>query len=391
MPRPRPLHLLAVTALALAALAVRVVWIPVGRHVFDGHEADYLSAFLGASWTGSTRLYPLLAGLYALLGRAWAEPWLLLGVNVVAGVATVLLVGRWIGRRYGRREGWLAAALLAASPVHAFWSTSAYNVAIPHVLLAAGLALGGWRGAGAYALACTTRIELALLAPAIALLGERKVAVGAVGAAVAWPLLEHTATFHPPSLVWSGNAWRTAYAGPLGEPLGLVLVALAITRRSWPLALAALWTHLTAAAFDDYGYRHALFAGTCLAALVATGEGRHTQPATPALALLALGTSRVARDYYLPMEDFTASLPELGEPPACTEILDDPLHADSHWAHRLSPPAGRICWGEERIHRAWTSRGLQDRALRMHTLYDLEPIGVLQLPGGPRLVYEVRW
>ncbi len=391
MPRPTPRRLLAVGALVLAAVGVRAVWIPLDRHVFDGHEADYLSAFLGAPWTGSTRLYPLLAGFYGLLGKIWADPRFLLGVNIAAGIATVLAIGLWIGRRHGPRAGWWVATLLAFSPVHAFWSTSAYNVAIPHALLAVALALGSWGGAVFYALACAVRLELALLAPAIALLGDRRVAIGALGAAVAWPLLEHTAQLHPAALVWPANVPMTQYLGPLGEPLGLLLAALAINRRSWPLAVAAVWTHLTSAAFDDYGYRHALFGGTCLAALVATGTGWRRWLPIPAFALLALGTSLVARDYYLPMDAFVATLPDLGEPPPCTEILDDPLHRDSHWAHRRNPPAGLVCWGEERIHRAWTSRGLQDRTQRMHSLYELQPIGILEKPGGPRLVYEVRW
>ena len=52
-------------------------------------------------------------------------------------------------------------------------------------------------------------------------------------------------------------------------------------------------------------------------------------------------------------------------------------------------PDQRLCWGEEAIHRAWTSRGLQDRALRMRRLYAPTPVGLLRLPGGPRLIHEL--
>lgn len=390
--RPPPARtLLAGATLAAAALAVRTLWLPLGRHTFDGHEADYLSAFLGAPWSGSTRLYPLLAGLYTALGALGDDPRLLLGLNLAAGVATVLAAGIWVRRTWGDRAALVTAAALALSPAHVFWSASAYNVAIPQALLVMGLAVGGWGGAVLYALACANRIELALLAPVIFLLGERRVALGALGATAAWPLLAHTASFHPPERVWSANLGLTGLLGPLGEPLGLVLVGLALGRRSWRLVLAALWVHATSAAFDDYGYRHGLFGGLCLAAAIATGLGWRRWLALPALGLLALGMADLADRFYLPSADFRASLPTLGPPPDCYEILDDPLADNSHWALRRTPPAGTLCWGEERIHRAWTSRGLHARALRMHALYHLAPLGVLELPGGPRLVYEVRW
>jgi hypothetical protein len=377
--------------LACAALAVRTLWLPLGRHAFDGHEADYLSAFLGATWTGSTRLYPLLAGAYALLGRVWAHPGVLLGINLLAGVATVLAGAWWVRSRWGDRAGAAAGLALVLSPAHVFWSASAYNVAIPQALVVAGLAWGGWGGAVLYALACANRIELVLLAPALVLLRERRVALGAIGALAALPLLEHTAQFHPPERVWSANLQMMALLGPLGEPVGLVLVALATTRRSWRLVLAALWVHVSSSAFDDYGYRHALFGGMCLAAAVSVGQGWRRWLVLPALGWLAWGTQDMAARFYLPLETFSASLADLGPPPECTEIMDDPLASNSHWNWRRNPPAGTLCWGEERIHRAWTSRSLHARALRMHTLYDLEPLGILRLPGGPRLVYEVRW
>jgi hypothetical protein len=282
-------------------------------------------------------------------------------------------------------------AALALSPVHVFWSASAYNVAIPQALVVGGLALGRWRGAACFAVACALRLELVLLAPAFVLLGRPRVALGALGALTAWPLLEHTAALHPAGRVWWPNLRLTAFLGPLGEPLGLVLVALALTRRSGRLVLAALWVHGTAAAFDDYGYRHALFGGLCLAAAICTGTGWRRWLVLPALAWLAWGTHDVATRYYLPQEAFDASLPALPPPPECHELMDDPLVETSHWQVRRSPPTGLSCWGEERIHRAWTSRSLHARALRMHALYELEPLGVLQLPGGPRLVYGIRW
>ncbi len=377
--------------LALTALAVRVLWLPLERHVFDGHEADYLAAFQGTDWTASTRLYPLLAGAYEVLGHLWGDPRLLLAVNQAAGVMTVVAAAAWARKRWGDRSGVAVGLALALSPVHVFWSASAYNVAIPQALVVGGLALGGWRGAACFGLASAMRLELALLAPALALLGRPKVALGALGALPALPLLEHTAALVPAHQVWWPNLRLTLFLGPLGEPLGLILVALSLTRRSWRLLLAALWVHATAAAFDDYGYRHGLFGGLCLVAACCVGTGWRRWLTLPVLLILAWGTQDIATKYYLPQEDFDATLPELPPPPACEEMMDDPLVENSHWRTRRSPPTGLSCWGEERIHRAWTSRGLHARSARMHALYDLEPVGLLRLPGGPRLIYAVRW
>jgi len=106
--------------LAAIAWAVRTLWLPLDRHVFDGHEADYLAAFQGAEWTGSTRLYPLLAGAYGLLGRVSDEPALLLGVNLAAGVITVLAAAWWARGRWGARAGVALGLALAVSPAHVF-------------------------------------------------------------------------------------------------------------------------------------------------------------------------------------------------------------------------------------------------------------------------------
>ncbi len=391
MIRPAPRTVAAGLALAAGAMAVRGAWLPLERHVFDGHEADYLAAFQGAAWSGSTRLYPVLAGAYAALGQLSSDPRLLLAVNLLAGALTAVAGAAWARRRWSPRAGWVLGALLALSPAHVFWSASAYNVAIPQGLVVLGLALGGWRGAVAFALACTMRLELALVAPALALLGAPRVAVGALGAGLAWPLLDHTAALHPWHRVWAPNLQLTAYLGPLGTAWGLPLIALACTRRSWRLVAAALWVHLTACAFDDYGFRHALFGGFALAAVVAVATGWRAWLAVPALVLLGLGTHDVAERYYLPQAAWEAEVPQLPAPPPCHEVLDDPLSPATHWSARRSPPDGPACWGEERIHRAWTSRALHARALRMHRLYDLEPIGVLRLPGGSRLVYGVGW
>ena len=381
-------ELAPVAVIAALAMLTRL-GLPLHRHRFDGHEADYLRVFLGEDLDASTRLYPILAGFYGLLGLISEDPRALVAVNLLAGLLTVGLVGVAVGRRFGRVEGLAAAALLALSPTHAFWAASAYNVAIPHLLLAGALAAPRWWGIPLYAAACTTRVELALLAPAMALWNPRLLP-GALGAAACWPLLETAPAMRPLMLVLPVNLRLTELMGPLGSLAGLVLVAAAAQRRSLRLLLAAAWVHGVGATFDDYGSRHALLGTLFLAAALAVAPGWRRWLLAPALALSLWGSWELRQDYYAPVATYRATLPEtLEPPPPCTELMDDPLMEASHWNYRDAWPED-ACWGEEAIHHAWTSRGLQDRALRMRVAYDPELIGVLDLPGGPRAMYRIR-
>ena len=368
---------------AVAATLARGVWLPLERHRFDGHEADYLAAFQGAVLEPSTRHMPLLAGAYRALGRLTDAPEALLAVNVLAGVVTVVA-----GATLARREGRLGTGLLLAlGPTLVFWSASAYHVALPLAFAVAGAAVGGWGGAVLYAIACANRLELALLAPAIVALGGWRPALGAIGAVAGWPLLDSAPALVPVSLTLPANLQLPDFLGALGEPLGLLVVALAVRRRTLPLLGAAVWVHLVGSCFDDYGTRHGLLGAVCLAVLV--GSSGRWWAVVAGIAWSAWRTSIVATWFYAPQPVFDATVPSLGPPPACTEVLDDPLAEASHWGVRDAWPEGTVCWGEERIHRAWTSRALQDRALRMHRLYAPEPLGVLRLESGPRIVYEV--
>jgi hypothetical protein len=376
------------------ALVLRTCGIPLWRHRFDGHELDYLAAFQGEPWSASTRVYPLLAGLYQALGRVFSDPRLLVGINVLAGLVTVLAGGFWAKRRWGAGVGWMLAALLALSPTHVFWSSSIYNVALPQAFLVCGIALGGWRGMMCFAIACSLRMELALLFPVVWLLSDWRVGVGALSAGLCWPLLQTAPQVLAPTEALSVNLWLPDLLGPLGSPFGLLLVALALQRHNFTLALAALWVHFIGAAFDDYGTRHALLGGLCLIALLATTTGWRRVLPLLAGALFCTHLADLHTTYHMTPAQFAEGLPDLPHhnalPKDCTEVLDDPLSASSHWQFRKAWPPGRLCWGEERIHRAWTSRGLQDRRLRMHRTYDLTPAFVLDLPSGPRLYYDWR-
>lgn len=374
------------------ALILRTCGIPLWRHRFDGHELDYLAAFHGQDWLASTRVYPLLAGLYQAIGTVVSDSRALIGINVLAGLVTVVAGGVWAKKRWGPTAGWMLAVLLALSPTHVFWSTSIYNVALPQALLVCALMLGRWRGSLCFAMACCLRMELALLLPVLWLLSDWRVSLGALAAGLCWPLLTTAPHVTPPIEALSVNLWIPEFLGPLGSTLGILLVLLALQRHNITLVLAALWVHFVGAAFDDYGTRHALLGGLCLMALLATTTGWRRVLPLLAGTLFCAHLAKLHTTYHMTPAQFAADLPDLPHhttlPKDCIEVLDDPLAAASHWRLRKAWPAGRLCWGEERIHRAWTSRGLQDRRLRMHRTYDLNPAFVLDLPSGPRLYYD---
>lgn len=373
------------------ALWVRVGWLPVERHRFDGHEKELLAAFGGGEVVLSTRVQPLWAALAASLGRLSQDPHLLLAVSVLGGVVCVGAAGLWARRRWGPTAGFWTAVLVALTPAQVFWSATAYPVILPQAFLLGGLAIGGWRGGLFYGAACALRPELVGVAPALALLGERRLVPGVLGAAAIYPMWGTGPALRSPLLTLPVNLPLVDFLGPLAAGAAPLLLLLAIKGDRWRLLAAALWVHLWGSVFDDYGTRHALFGGVCLAVLLARANGWRRVLTVAGGALLLWGTADVAHWYYADAEQFAATLSESGAPPAdCLEVLDDPLAEGSHWNLRGHWPAERTCWGEEHIHRAWTSRSLQDRALRMRRTYHPMPVGRVDLPGGPRKIYEIR-
>jgi len=126
--------------------------------------------------------------------------------------------------------------------------------------------------------------------------------------------------------------------------------------------------------------------------LATTTGWRKTLPLFAA-SLLLFELTQLHSRYRMSEKDFVSQLPNVPEksavPSGCMEIHDDPQHGDSHWAHRKDWPKGCVLWVETRSHTGWTSRGLQDRRLRMHRTYTLTPSFTIQHPGGMRLYYEV--
>ena len=105
--RVKPFHTSHALALFLAALVVRLGWMPTwSRLVFEGHESLYRDAFLGESVRASTQAYPVLTGIYAILGEFSQDPRALVVFSAVVGALGV--VGAAVGGAVDppRRRGW---------------------------------------------------------------------------------------------------------------------------------------------------------------------------------------------------------------------------------------------------------------------------------------------
>ncbi len=419
------------------ALIVRTVWIPIGDHRFDGHEAEYLDLLTGARelTRGGPLLVPAMQWTAWGLGKVTSWSGALTGLALGCGL---LSIGAWTGtlaRLTSPRVGHLAGLVLALWGNHAFWSSSAYNVIHPQALGAValwGLAVlirggppraAGALAGGAAALAVAFRLELILLAPlGVAWLALHRpprwrrwlppLVVGAAVGAAALGLVLYPGEV-PGSgergLSWIANRGLFAYFGPFHSlPSWLLVLGLgAVAARRWPktlvpLLLLAPLVHVVGATFDDYGFRHTLTALPVLAAAVGTLPfvmARAWPVAVGGVVLvLALHTQDVADRYYASEEDFAASLdPDLPEwtldaVDHCALICEDgrvrpEAEQRSHFnlldpaeAEALRAEQGCLFWLVGFQEHRWSSRAVRDRLLRIQHLYEFHPRAVVKDP-----------
>jgi hypothetical protein len=341
---------------------------------FVGHEDLLLRAFSGDAPDPSSQAWPLAIALAQGLGLLTHDPRALLVVSVVSGALAAVGVAAWTGRHFGRVAGLWAGVLVALLAEHAAWSTSAYPVMPAHALLVGAFVVRSrWGAALLIGLACSLRPDLA----PVALLRGLPGLVG-LPVAAAWVLLLPTPSLTSPLQALSVNWPMVRYLGPPVLALGVLGLG---DRRAWGLLGAALLVHVAGSGFADYGARHALLGGVVMCALVGVAADRWGHIVGLAVALgLASDTASVARVWHHPVVPAAATL-DLGPPPPdCVEVTEEPPIPGQplpsylqHWRGELV--ADCVMWGEEDQHSAWTSRGLRDRALRMRTLYQLEPLG----------------
>jgi len=301
--------------LFLFAIGVRLFWMPAwDGHVFDGHEAEYWDLFRGerSPSRGGTVMVPAMQWFWWLVGHiAPPSERFVVALMSVVGAASIGLSAGAMGRLGGRGAGWITAALLVLHSGHAAWSSSAYNVILPHffssmALYGAATAIHRREGPGLWAWVVVSSLVLTVSLR----MDSGTVAVGVVALVVAvrpdgasvldrlkqwlipgvvcvvvaglcvWPMLwpgalpgagervlsfglnvDHLAPYHP------FDGWA---------PLVLLAAAVVVAFRRHPGATGALliWLvshHLLLATFDDVAERHALVVAPAIAGLAALG------------------------------------------------------------------------------------------------------------------------
>ncbi len=352
------------------ALLVRLVGVPsLARHRFDGHEAEFYDLFIGARAInrGGTVLYPAMQWMWAGLGSVLPhQPWVPVVLMSMVGSASVVVcadLARLLLRDPARpSRGLLAAALAGAvvglHPVHAAWSSSAYNVSLPFFFASCVLWVGAqvgrsrqpslWvatAGAAAWALVVSTRLDAALVGLPAALLAvclspenvrwrealRRRWSLAlplvlglGLGIAAAMPLL------YPGEIPGAGERelafWVHAPMlghylpfGPAGLWMALLALCAVVALRDDAILVAILvlgiaTNHLIMSSFDDLGDRHLLLAvplGAVLVALAAAGGPRVDRRrvlglAAPPLLVLLFGLVGLSGRFYAEEEAFVA-------------------------------------------------------------------------------------
>jgi hypothetical protein len=346
-------------AIALLAALVRLVVIPVSRHIFDGHEAEYLSIYRGELELsqGGTMLYPAMQWLYAAAGQIMSSDWGLLSLSMVASIVSVIIFSVTVTSVTNKRVGVAVGVTLSLWATHAFHASSAYNIALPNMFIVLGLYaivsaistdvsgasrvrrlevvwLGLFAGAAA-ALAVSTRLESLFAAPfAILLIAFARaknfrlwgpgVFVGALLGVWAILMVMHggeTPGAESRGLSFANNVGNFSYWAPFDSVLGVVLVGcgylLGLSR--WPklfvsLLITTVVVHLAFSSFDDYGSRHvALFSWLAVLPVSVLIVDKRTWILSAAVvALLIVHLSTVSGLYYQSEEAFENSIsPEL--------------------------------------------------------------------------------
>jgi hypothetical protein len=283
-------------------------------HQFDGHEAEYWDLFRGARepTRGGTVMVPAMQWFWWLLGVVLpASHALVLVLSAMIGVVAIGFAAGGLGLLAGSQVGWAVAILLSLHPVHAAWSSSAYNIILPHMfgcmaLYAAAVCSrrtsppGGWAwvAAASLALSMAARLDSGTIGLVVVgiVLSVRPVGMGVVerlrqwfsaGAACvvmaglcAWPLV------WPGSLPGAGERSLSFQANidffdvyhPLDGTVGMILLGAATViammrnrRVAIPLLALVVAHHLIMATFDDFGERHVVVVLPALVGMVAMG------------------------------------------------------------------------------------------------------------------------
>ena len=407
------------------------------RQDYIGHEASYIDFFLGKQQLteGTTLSYPAMQLWWWFWGLVLPENprWCSL-IALAWGSMTALMFGHWVRLWFGDVLGVLASIWLLSHPVFLAWSTSPYNVIFPigfGMMAVLAWDMGArtkqrhwfYLAASALLWAAAMRLELGVfyllvLAWAFANRVDWRLWLGPW--LLSLILLACSLSSVMQSIPGEGERWLAfqlnwsalTYFAPYNNLLGgllLIISGVIACRKHWPqtlvLGLAVLGNHLLMATFDDYGFRHTLFMllanGWLLACAAHTMRSWGWLLALACVILHVMGLQHVHERYYASQEQFVAfvrgkwgnELPEISlqdarkqgcawiaeaEPVVATKARSHFNLLDSNEVQKMQKDFGCIDWCYDLEDWRLTSLSVRDRTLRIQSMYQLQPLAIVQ-------------
>jgi hypothetical protein len=414
------------------------------RHLYLGHEAEYLRYFTGeyALGPGDTLRYPGMQLWW------WAWGMLLPGnealpllIGIGTGALASVLFACWLARTLPMPVPLLASLWLLSHPLVIAWSSSAYNLVYPFALGIAGLFAAdrstcrpgrNWPLLSVFSLALAVgmRADSLLFLPLCVFVvcaaggsPRARVQQWLLPIAVLACTLGMTLLPLISSIPGGGerleslrlNIWMWDYYAPYSSLPGVLLLGLAailsfraMPKRTGALLAAVLLNHLIMSSFNDFGSRHTFVAIAGMGGMLAFASkslGRWIWPLwILSVALNASGAIELRERYYADAEGMAATL---GEEPwaslprvslasaqseGCAWVSEaDPVAADPVRSHfnllseeeelQLRRKYGCIDWCWDLEDWRWTSLAVRDRALRLSRIYELHPAAVIEQGG----------
>ena len=421
------------------------------NQVYVGHEAEYLPYFFGqkSPGVGDTLSYTGMQVWWWLWGLILPGNQKYVSiVSMFWGACSVLWFSSWIRHQTSLLIGVGAGLWLLTTPTFLAWSTSPYNVIFPfgfgclflcclQYAVVEGKNKWLYLAAAAIVWAVSLRIESVVflflgggwfwavrypwkkwILPVIA-------AVVLIGITCFHLFTQEIPGEGERGLSFLLNLPLTAYHAPYDGFLGifcLLVGALVVGKKTPRLTIVAIvglvGNHLFMSTFNDYGFRHALFAFVLIGWIFSQATYFLNWKAVPLLLvcgfLNVLGLHDVHLRYYATEETFASYLseryPDLpiqtlaqAKSKKCAWIGEAELIASSppksHF-NLLQPSEvqsyfdtyGCIDWCSDHEDWRWTSLSVRDRNIRLRLLYRLQPTAIVKVDDYRCILYElVKW
>lgn len=401
-----------------------VLMLPSFDSSFIGHESSYFELYQGGDWmVGNTLTYPSM--------QLWWKVWGWLVRHSQWGIPAVLLLTAasclhiffliLLRVTESTRLSILGSTLLLLHPDFASWMGHMYNI-IPPLLCALYAQLLVQKqnkrellfGVLALSLSILMRIEYILLIPffLVQVSHKEKIQTTVLGGIVCGlgllPILsevpgegERILSFFinlPILSYWTPALWVT-----------IPLLILGRDKRSITIGVYILILHLIFCTFNDYGTRHILFVMPIIIWAICSQKSIFTI----GLFSLAIVWGRVERHvmYEASEEDFAEyieqtypNLPRLTIAQAKTEgcawiVEEEPFLSDPVRSHfnlyspqeeqQLRKEYGCIQWCSTKEDWRWSPLAVQERAIRLHSLYAMEAVSIVAHNGSQCIVHKV--